>query len=581
MYKLYRKPLYKIFDILGLGFLAKNSYNEFWALRDISLTITKGEKVAFIGRNGAGKSTLLKIIAGNVPYNSGEMAAHGMINALFTLGTGFHPDFSGRENIFASLAYQGVVGREAQKKYHEIVEFSELEEFILNPVKTYSAGMYARLAFSVATTIEPDILIIDEVLGVGDAYFNSKAIERMKDLTGSGTTVLFVTHDLASAQRLCDRAFWLDKGRIVMDSDILSVMKAYAAEIRKQEEIRLKAKSMMLSRKSLALEESARSVQLLFHLVTEQNRAPRKGLPVHQINFLLKGELIESIKVGDTMDNDIDSAARIITEKTYINWTEPFKIENLWVRAFKNTGGRYVHAPFILDLPSYYGKEELSMEITYQDVINEKIKVEIYDGTRNYHCLGSLEAEGDGKWKKGSFIIDSRFVQKEEVEETETKPGVSEEKVIDIDGSGKLSIQKAYFSNCNEEMKFIFNEGEVFSLVVEFQIHHPLPDFPYFIYTAMNEQGIYVDNWWEKLDIKEQGSYRAVLTFSRIPLKRGRYFWSLSFVKEIDELDTSKPWPYYLLWDRKLELTIVKESFETINRGIISLDPMLQVAKLP
>ena len=209
MFKRYRNPRYRVMEALGLR-LPKNAYDEFWALRDISFTVRRGERVALIGRNGAGKSTLLNIICQRLRPSSGSVTVEGRIQALMELGTGFHPDFTGRENVLSSLAYQGISGAKALALLDEVIDFAELDDFIDQPIKTYSTGMYARLAFSTATAFEPDVLIIDEVLGAGDAYFAAKCTERMHRLTlEMGATVLFVSHDMASVERLCDRAIWI------------------------------------------------------------------------------------------------------------------------------------------------------------------------------------------------------------------------------------------------------------------------------------------------------------------------------------------------------------------------------------
>jgi ABC-type polysaccharide/polyol phosphate transport system ATPase subunit len=258
MFKRYRAPRYRIMEALGLP-LPRNAYDEFWALRDISLAVRRGERIGLIGRNGAGKSTLLNIICGRLRPTSGSVVARGDIQALMELGTGFHPEFTGRENIIASLSYQGLTGRAARQRVDEIIDFSELEDFIDQPVKVYSAGMYARLAFSTATAMEPNILIIDEVLGAGDAYFAGKCTDRMRRLTEeSGATVLFVSHDISSVQLLCQRAIWLERGQVHMTGNTLEVSKAYYASVLKQEEARLRGQtSAALSRLRKKREESA------------------------------------------------------------------------------------------------------------------------------------------------------------------------------------------------------------------------------------------------------------------------------------------------------------------------------------
>ena len=241
MYKLYKNPKDKILDAFGLNWFKKNYYKEFWALRGINLTIKKGERVGFIGHNGAGKSTLLKIITGNILPTEGSIKVNGKIQALLEMGTGFHPEFTGRQNIRASLVYQGLPSEKIAQYESEIIEFTELEEFIDQPVKTYSAGMYSRLAFATASAVVPELMIIDEILGAGDAYFNGKCVERMQKLTSeAGATILFVSHDLQSVQNLCTRVIWINKGKIVFDGDVLTGIKLYLQSVRQNEEQRLK-----------------------------------------------------------------------------------------------------------------------------------------------------------------------------------------------------------------------------------------------------------------------------------------------------------------------------------------------------
>ena len=194
MYKVFRSPRYRMLDAFGLP-TPENSFSEFWAIRHLSLKVISGERVGLIGKNGAGKSTLLKLIADLVRATSGHVQVNGNVQALMELGTGFHPDFTGRENVLSAFAYQGVTGKKALNYLEDVYDFCELDEFFDMPVKTYSAGMYTRLAFAAATAIRPEILIIDEILGAGDAYFAGKSAKRMKNLTANGTTVLFVSHE--------------------------------------------------------------------------------------------------------------------------------------------------------------------------------------------------------------------------------------------------------------------------------------------------------------------------------------------------------------------------------------------------
>ncbi len=189
-------------------------WEEFWALKDVNLEVERGEMVALLGRNGSGKSTLLKLLTRILYPDFGVTQVKGRVSSLLELGAGFHPEFTGRENIFMNASIFGLTRSEIEERYDEIVKFSELEDFINYPVRSYSSGMYMRLAFSVAISVEPDVLLIDEILAVGDAGFQAKCLERIRSLKRSGKTIVLVTHDTSVVERMCDRALWLNKGRV-------------------------------------------------------------------------------------------------------------------------------------------------------------------------------------------------------------------------------------------------------------------------------------------------------------------------------------------------------------------------------
>lgn len=192
----------------------KLQYNDFTALEHISFTVEKGETLGLIGRNGAGKSTLLKVISGILKPTEGSVVCHGNIVPMLELGSGFDMDLSGRENIFLNGAILGYSEEFLKSKYKEIVEFSELGQFIEVPIRNYSSGMLARLAFSVASVVTPEILIVDEILSVGDAGFQEKSRKRMQELMGGGTTVLFVSHNLDQVREMCNKVLWLEEGSV-------------------------------------------------------------------------------------------------------------------------------------------------------------------------------------------------------------------------------------------------------------------------------------------------------------------------------------------------------------------------------
>lgn len=206
----------------------KLQYEEFWALKNVSFTVDKGEVLGIIGHNGAGKSTLLKVISGILKPTSGELQVHGNIVPMLELGSGFDSDLTGRENIFLNGAILGYSEDYLKQKYDDIVAFSELGKFIDIPIRNYSSGMLMRLAFSVATVVEPEILIVDEILSVGDADFQEKSKKRMFELMGGGTTVLFVSHSLSQIREMCDTVIWLEHGQVKMAGQAAAVCKEYA-----------------------------------------------------------------------------------------------------------------------------------------------------------------------------------------------------------------------------------------------------------------------------------------------------------------------------------------------------------------
>lgn len=208
----------------------------FWALRDVSFEIQPGETVGLIGPNGAGKSTVLKLAARVLEPTSGQVVVRGRVAALLELGIGFHPELTGRENIFLSGAFLGIPRREMVRRLDAIVAFAELEDYIDVPVKHYSSGMYVRLAFAVSVYLDAEILLVDEVLAVGDAAFQQKCLDHLSALQRSGVTVLLVSHDLNAVQRLCHRALWFDHGRIRMEGVPAEVVQAYLDDVRRRDE---------------------------------------------------------------------------------------------------------------------------------------------------------------------------------------------------------------------------------------------------------------------------------------------------------------------------------------------------------
>jgi lipopolysaccharide transport system ATP-binding protein len=272
-YTLYAQAHHRLFEVIT----GKAHHKTVKALKPISLNVPHGQVLGLIGGNGAGKSTLLKLITGTVAITKGELSVNGHVVALLELGAGFHPDLSGHENIFLYASIIGIKKEVIKQQYDNIVEFSGLEDFIHNPVKTYSSGMFIRLAFSVATCVDPDILIIDEALSVGDGSFAHKSFKRIMEFKEKGKTIIFCTHSMYHISAICDRALWIDKGNVIMDDLPSKVVPAYNA--------------------SMNTENTSTSEKITANQQTEQNEpAEQKEITAKQKEITAKPQAKESNK---------------------------------------------------------------------------------------------------------------------------------------------------------------------------------------------------------------------------------------------------------------------------------------------
>lgn len=282
VYRLYRSRPSKLMDFFGIPLNgAMANFEEYWALKNLTLDIARGSTVGVIGANGAGKSTLLRILAGVCEPTNGTIVRHGRVSPLLELGTGFHPDLTGHENIFASGLYLGMDRQMMEELYNNIVAFADIGEFLHRPVRTYSTGMYMRLAFAVATSIPSDIQVIDEVLAVGDAHFFGKCLQRFRYLQQTGRTTVLVSHDHSAILRLCSRCIWLDGGSIVADGSPLEVVTAYSQMVHRKQD----ASSMQRSNVSVPS--------------YEHNNGEAR---ITDVEFLDgSGETANAFDIGDTM----------------------------------------------------------------------------------------------------------------------------------------------------------------------------------------------------------------------------------------------------------------------------------------
>ncbi len=566
MYKLYNSRREKILDSLGLNrlcFWQKKQYQEFWALRGINLSIRKGERVGIIGHNGAGKSTLLKTLIGSQLPTEGTMRLDGRIQALMQLGIGFHPDFSGRENIRASLGYNNLSTREIAVCEEEIIDFTELEDFIDQPVKNYSAGMYARLAFATATAIKPEILIIDEVLGAGDAYFAGKCVERMKHLSiESGATVLFVSHDLASVQNMCERCIWIDRGLLRADGPALDVIKAYSAHVREREELRLKIRNekRLETRKSVDVDYS---VCWNFRLSVAEGAAI--SFPMRKLSFYYRGDLLAELSPGMPQDLDSSQAAFLYLNKNSKGWSAILGDGPAsWHRRVDLSASRNAMGAFIVQAD--YRPEELSVSLEYLDTAVGEALFEYYNPTEDcYHLAHTLKLSGSEQMVRATFTLKA----KETEQAGQSKAPVSQ-KADDEYGSGECRIKKVRFHSGGKDV-FTLEMKSAVEIIFEYETRVQLTN-PIFVFAAYLPSGqVAMQIWRELKELNGTGlleAGRGSFHFKLAPLRLGAgyYIASAAIFKRYPK-NGVEPEAYHLL-DRKIEFQVISQEKEPIFSGV-------------
>ena len=293
-FKRYARPVDRLKEIL----LPSKSYaQEFWALRDVSFEVTKGETMGIIGRNGAGKSTLLQMICGTLTPTSGDVQVKGRVSALLELGAGFNPEFTGRENVYMNGAIMGLSKADVDERFDRVAAFADIKGFIDQPVKTYSSGMYVRLAFAAAIHVDPDILIVDEALAVGDMFFQAKCMSRMRKMMESGVTVLFVSHDIGSVKSLCNSCIFLENGNISNIGKADFVVNQYLKKSRHKLDEALKKENNILDDQNIS------SISLLPLLKINSKDIKEEFLHIDQNGYGSKQALIESFRFLDSSGN--------------------------------------------------------------------------------------------------------------------------------------------------------------------------------------------------------------------------------------------------------------------------------------
>jgi len=306
-YRIYRKPIHRLWDVI----FNSRSYQEFWAVRSVYLDIPHGSTVGIIGENGAGKSSLLKLLTGITSPTTGRVEVQGRIASLLELGAGFHPEFTGRENIRLNCAILGMTPEETAERFQRIVDFSELGDFIDRPVKTYSSGMYVRLGFSVAATVDPDILIIDEALSVGDEHFRGKCTNRLNEIREQGKTVVFVSHDMGAIKSMCNWVVLMDQGKILEQGTAEQVADTYLKRAKARGNERL---SMVHRRKSEYPRWGSGEVEVTHFEMLDEHRAP-----THMVQTGRPYSIRMAWKAHRVCANPVFGVGLYRTDGTYLN----------------------------------------------------------------------------------------------------------------------------------------------------------------------------------------------------------------------------------------------------------------------
>jgi len=483
VYRLYAKAHYRFFDMLGLLPNNKKTFKEHPALTDINLEVRRGEKVAIIGRNGAGKSTLLKLISNVIQPTSGKLEVRGKARALLQIGTGFHPDFTGRENVYAYLAYLGLTGKQAEQRLSEIVDFSELEDYIDQPIKTYSTGMAVRLMFATSTAVAPDILVLDEILSVGDAYFSHKSFDRITELSErNGTTLLLVSHDIYSAAKLCPRVIWLDRGQVLIDGGGPTVVKAYEDSIREQEEQRLRR------RKQIRLEEISKNSfsENLAHFIIEirsRNNKPQPS-PVYfsRVELIRSGEVLASLPLESR--DAADGTSHLQMEGS--TWGEPVMWHGRVARPMLNFGGPFhkVTGVFVVVNSKKVENADFELSVDYWAEAPSDLVIRAFHG-RNQFDLGVLPSHS-GAWKEHRVS----WSLHESLAASPAETFLQDISLSGIHGSGRIGIRDVAVFNAEGDESHVLIHGLPAWIKVRYTIRDPEFEGKAQVVLALHQDGV-------------------------------------------------------------------------------------------
>lgn len=568
MYKIFSSRTGHLVDALGLSRLVprwKPDYREFWALRGIDLELNKGERIGIIGRNGAGKSTLLKLMTRNVPVTEGRIRVNGEVQALIEAGGGFHPEFTGRENIAAALLYQGHSPAKLRAAEAEIAEFTELESFLDQPFKTYSLGMQARLTFAVATSVQPNILIVDEMLGAGDAYFINKCTERMQQLVTGGATVLLVSHSLEQVMMFCEQAIWLERGRIVGRGRSMEVCKAYEKFIRELDDKRLKAKNRKLQSsayRSISYDNFADACMARFTVRADSSAA----LDVSEVKLLRDGQADDEILIGEAQDADHSQSGQVVLDGSA--WSAPNLDGGRRFRTVSRNGLDGASGSVVFHLYALFAEARYEFEVTFRTSGRGKFLLELLSNgaIENLVELGDTSQRG---WQTARYSLRPQAgveLSPAKADGVERVDGASERSVASTaglklsrwPGQGSLLIDEVKLLDRNDLEKAVFEVGTPMTMRMSFvaQVAGQFPVIP--VAVLFRRDGVLVSRYiGNPLSLQlDAGQKKAVeLDMGALRLGNGHYVFSVALYRSLDVDHREEPVIYDLL-DRSFEFEV-------------------------
>jgi len=553
MYKIFRSRLDNFVDALGIHRVLpwrQKTHREFWALRDIELQVERGKRVGIVGSNGAGKSTLLKLITGNIPPTEGLIRVRGEVHALMNTGAGFHPEFTGRDNIKASLIYQGLNRSEIEAAVGEIADFTELEEFLDQPFKTYSAGMQARLTFATATTIKPEVLIIDEVLGAGDSYFVAKSTERISNLVRDHrATVLIVSHALDMVTRFCEDAIWIERGKIVGRGSAMEVVKSYEQFQRVRNERRLRAKNQMRAAANGKVAADFGTYRAHFVVRVHVEGSDSAELHVSDISLREGSEAYEHLDVGDAQDSDTSRSASILLSDSS-GWSAPEREGSQHFRSLtpgSPPGESIFYLHDVLDGVDY------SIEVGYRGAgaTAARLEVQSEGQTVQVHEIADVSAD----WTSVTVPLPRQQARVQSTPAVEKgQPSVKR-----WPGEGSITISEVALLDEAGQTRGVFEAGEGMSLrmTIKAVTAGEYPVVPTSAVYRLDGVPITRHRGAPFSFTLEAGEERVLrLDFGKINLGDGHYVVSVGAFREFDAAKTDQAKPYEII-DRSYEFEIV------------------------